>query len=71
MTGVRIGIILQAISAMVTALAIAFPASWRLALVVICFVPLMMFSGKLQGQNQGRVGQSRDKDSFTEKGGQV
>jgi len=71
LTGVRIGIILQAVGAAVTALIIAFIADWKLALVVLCFVPLMMFSGKIQGQKQGKAGQSRDKDSFTEQGGQV
>jgi len=71
MTGVRIGIILQAVGAAVTALVIAFTAGWRLAFVVLCFVPLMMFSGKIQGQKQGKAGQSKDKDSFTEQGGQV
>ena len=71
MTGVRIGIILQALSAVVTALAIAFPAGWKLSLVVLCFVPLMMFTGLLQGQKQGKAGQSKAKGSFTEQGGQV
>jgi ABC-type multidrug transport system fused ATPase/permease subunit len=71
MTGVRIGIILQALSAAVTALIIAFSSGWRLAFIVICFVPLMMFSGKIQGQKQGKAGQAKEKDSFSEEGGQV
>ena len=56
---------------MVTALAIAFSASWKLTLIVTCFVPMMMFSGVLQGQKQGKADQSKDKGSFTEQGGQV
>ncbi len=71
MTGVRIGIILQALSAIVTALAIAFSSGWKLSFIVICFVPLMMFTGKLQGHKQGTAGQAKDKGSFTEQGGQV
>jgi hypothetical protein len=27
--------------------------------------------GMMQGKKQGKVGQSKDKDSFTEQGGQV
>ena len=71
MTGVRIGIILQALSAIVTALAIVFPAGWKLSLVVLCFVPLLMFAGLLQGQKQGKAGQSKAKGSFSEQGGQL
>ncbi len=71
MTGVRIGIILQAISALVTALIISFSAGWRLTLIILCFVPLMMAMGKFQGKKQGSAGESKDKGSFTEQGGQV
>lgn len=71
MTGVRIGIILQAISAAVTALAIAFPSSWKLSFIVLCFIPLMILTGKIRGQKQGKAGQSRDKDSLTEQAGKV
>jgi thiosulfate reductase cytochrome b subunit len=71
MTAVRIGIILQALSALVTALVISFTAGWRLALVIICFIPLMLFSGKFRGQKQGKAGQAKEKDSFSEQGGQV
>ncbi len=71
MTGMRIGIILQALSAAVTALIIAFSSGWQLALVIMCFIPLMLFSGKIQGQKQGKAGQAKDKDSFIEQGGQV
>ncbi|CAF4190129.1 unnamed protein product [Rotaria magnacalcarata] len=70
MTGVRIGIILQAISAMVTALVIAFSTGWKLSLVVLCFFPLVLFSGKLQGQKQGKAGKEKGKGTFSEQGGQ-
>lgn len=56
---------------MVTALAIAFAAGWKLTLIVLCFVPLIMFSGMMQGQKQGKAGQAKEKGSFTEQGGQV
>ncbi len=71
MTGIRIGIILQAFSAVVTALAIAFPAGWKLSLVVLCFAPMMILAGKIQGQKQGSAGQSLAKGSYTEQAGQV
>lgn len=71
LTGVRIGIILQALSAMITALVIGFSSSWKLTLIVVCFVPLMMFTGVLQGQKQGKAGQSKEQGSFTEQGGEV
>jgi ABC-type bacteriocin/lantibiotic exporter with double-glycine peptidase domain len=71
MTGIRIGIIIQALTAMVTALAIAFPAGWKLAFVIICFIPFMMFMGMLQGKKQGKADQAKQKHSFVEQGGQV
>ena len=71
MTGVRIGIMIQAITAMVTALAIAFASGWKLTLVILCFIPLLMFSGKMQGAKQAKAGKAKDKDAFDEIGGQV
>jgi ABC-type bacteriocin/lantibiotic exporter with double-glycine peptidase domain len=71
LTGVRIGIILQALSATVTALAIAFSAGWKLSFVVLCFVPFMVFTGLIRGKKQGNAGQSKAIGSFTEQGGQV
>ena len=67
----RIGIVLQAVSAIVTALGIAFASGWKLTLVIICFIPLMMFSGVMQGRKQSDAGTTKDKGSFTEQGGQV
>lgn len=71
MTGVRIGIVLQGISATVTALVIAFIAGWKLTLVVLCFFPLLLFSGKMQGRKQGNAGKSKDQSSYSEQGSQV
>lgn len=71
MTGVRIGIIFQAVGAMVTALAISFASGWKLTLIIICFFPLVIFYGKIQGQKQANAGKTSDTDSLTEKGGQV
>ncbi|CAF3938442.1 unnamed protein product [Rotaria sordida] len=70
MTGVRIGIIVQAISAFVTAIVIAFTSGWKLTFIVLCFIPLLTFAGKMQGKKQGGAGKSKGKDSFSEQGGQ-
>lgn len=63
--------ILQAISALVTALIISFLSGWKLTFVVSCFIPLLLLAGKLQGRKQSKAGQSNSKDSFVEQGGQV
>ncbi|UJR37711.1 hypothetical protein I4U23_030406 [Adineta vaga] len=70
LTGVRIGIIMQALSAVITALTIAFTSGWKLALIVLCFVPAMMLSGMLQGKKLGKADEAKDKGSFTEQAGQ-
>jgi ABC-type bacteriocin/lantibiotic exporter with double-glycine peptidase domain len=71
MTGVRIGIMLQALSATITALAIAFSAGWKLTLVIICFIPLMLLTGIFQGRKQSNIAKAKNKSSLTEQGGQV
>lgn len=71
MTGLRIGIILQALSAMITALAIAFSSGWKLAFIIICFIPVIIFTGILQGKRQNKAKQEKFKGSFAEQGGQV
>ncbi|CAF1308683.1 unnamed protein product [Rotaria sordida] len=70
MTGARIGTILQALSATITCLAVAFSVGWKLAFVVICFVPPILFGGIVQGRKQNNIAKSKDKSSFTEQGGQ-
>ncbi|CAF3496524.1 unnamed protein product [Rotaria sp. Silwood1] len=70
LTGVRIGIIFQAISAVITALIISFLSSWKLTLVVSCFSPLIIFTNKFQGQKQRKTTELTDETSFIEQGGQ-
>ena len=71
LTGVRIGIILQALSAFVAALIIAFSAGWQLTLIILCFIPPMIMMGKIQGQKHAKAGQAKSKGSLTEQGSQV
>lgn len=71
MTGVRVGVIFQSISATITALIVAFTASWKLTLVVLCFVPMIVLTGILEGKKQKNIGQSKTKSSLSEQGGQV
>lgn len=71
MTGFRIGIMLQALSAIITALTIAFSSGWKLSFIIICFIPLIIFSGILQGKKQSKANQAKVKGSYTEQGGQV
>ena len=71
MTGVRVGIIFQSLSATITALVVAFTAGWKLTFVVLCFVPLMIITGILQGNKQKNIAQSKEKSSLVEQGGQV
>jgi hypothetical protein len=71
MTGVRIGLILQALGAVVTALAISFTSGWKLTLVTLSFTPLLLLMGRMQGRKQGKIGQAKNKGSFTEQGGQA
>ena len=71
MTGIRLSVILQALSATITALAVAFTGGWKLTLVVLCFSPLMLLTGILQGKKQNDIANSKDKGSLVEQGGQV
>ncbi len=71
MTGIRAGIILQAISAATVALIFGFIASWKLTLVVLCYSPIMILSGKIRVRKAPESAKSKDKNSFVEQGGQV
>ena len=71
MTGVRIGIIFQSISATIIGLAIGFAASWKITLVVLSFSPLMILSSKIRVQKESTDKKSKGKNSFAEQGGQV
>jgi ABC-type bacteriocin/lantibiotic exporter with double-glycine peptidase domain len=40
---------MEAVSTLVAALVIAFVYSWKLTLVILCFLPVMVIAGKVQG----------------------
>lgn len=69
------GIIFNALGAIICALTIAFLAGWKLTLVVLCFTPLMVFSGILQGRRMSAAKKQKDKKteniSLEERGGMV
>jgi ATP-binding cassette subfamily B (MDR/TAP) protein 1 len=75
LSGLRIGVILNALGAIVSALIIAFIAGWKLTLVILLFVPLMIFSGMLQGRRMANAKKPTEKKtgnlSWAEKGGAV
>jgi len=71
LTGIRAGIILQAVSAATVALIFGFIASWKLTLVVLCFSPIIILSGKVRLQKDPQGEKSKNKNSFVEGGGQV
>ena len=49
-TGSKIGTVLQAAATIIAALVIAFIYGWKLALVILAFLPIMVLSGKVQGK---------------------
>ncbi len=67
--------ILNAVGAIVCALIIAFLAGWQLTLVILLFVPLMIFAGMLQGRRMANAKKPTEKKagnlSWAEKGGAV
>lgn len=69
------GIIFNALGAIICALTIAFMAGWKLTLVILVFTPLMIFSGMLQGRRLNNAKKPNEKKagniSWDEKGGQV
>jgi ABC-type multidrug transport system fused ATPase/permease subunit len=69
------GIIFNAVGAIICALIIAFIAGWQLTLVILLFTPLMVFSGVLQGRRMNNTRKTKDKKleniSWSEKGGMV
>ncbi|ELU18040.1 hypothetical protein CAPTEDRAFT_197681 [Capitella teleta] len=48
--GPSAGLLTQSVSGMGTGLVIAFVFGWKLALVVVCFLPIIMASGMIQGR---------------------
>lgn len=69
------GIIFNAVGAIVCALVIAFIAGWKLTFIVLLFTPLMIFSGMLQGKRMNNAKKPNEKKqgdlSWGEKGGMV
>lgn len=70
-TGPTLSALLTAVGAMVAALVISFTAGWKLTLVVLCFAPLMVFTGIIQGQQISQAGQKKSGTSDAEDGGKV
>jgi len=70
-----VGIIFNAVGAIVCALIIAFLAGWKLSLVILLFTPLMVFSGMLQGRRMNNARKPNEKKSenlsWSEQGGTV
>ncbi|CAF3338444.1 unnamed protein product [Rotaria socialis] len=69
LTGVRLNALVSSLGALIFTLVVALMAGWKLTLVVLCFTPLLIFSGYLQGQTQSKAGQSKTAKSFAEEGG--
>ncbi|CAF3526768.1 unnamed protein product [Rotaria sp. Silwood1] len=69
-TGPTFGAILTAIGALITGLVISFEAGWKLTLVILCFTPLMVFTGLIQGQQFSKAaGNKNEATSDAEDGG--
>ncbi|UJR08519.1 hypothetical protein I4U23_012782 [Adineta vaga] len=69
-TGPTFGAILNAVGAVITALVISFIAGWKLTLVILCFTPLMVFTGIIQGQQFSKAsGNKKSATSDAEDGG--
>lgn len=71
LTGPTLGAILTAVGALIAALVISFTAGWKLTLVILCFAPLMVFTGIIQGQQISQAGQKKAGTSDSEDGGKV
>lgn len=71
LTGIRVGIVLQSISAVVLGLALGFTASWKITLVILSFSPLILLLGQTGSKKGIQDKKSKNKDSFIEQGGQV
>ncbi|CAF3578851.1 unnamed protein product [Rotaria sordida] len=73
LSGIRMGIIFNAVGAVICALTIAFQAGWKLTFIVLLFVPLMFFSGILQARRMNNTKKTKEKKSgnlsWEEKGG--
>ncbi|CAF3666385.1 unnamed protein product [Adineta steineri] len=74
LSGQRMGVILNAFGAIVSALIMAFTVGWKLTLVILLFIPLMIFTGMLQGRRMANAKKPTEKKagklSWDERGGQ-
>ena len=69
------GVIFNAVGAVICALTIAFIAGWKLSFIVLLFTPLMVFAGILQGRRMANAKKPNEKKtgnlSWSEQGGTV
>ena len=71
-TGPTLTSIFNAIGALITALVISFISGWKLTLVILCFTPLLVFAGSIQGQRLSKAsGKQKEATSDAEDGGKV
>ncbi|UJR11965.1 hypothetical protein I4U23_016143 [Adineta vaga] len=70
LSGIRIGVTLQAFGSLLTAIIISFQAGWKLSFVMFCFAPLMVLSGLLQGQSQSKSGKTKSANNWADQGAQ-
>ncbi|CAF4933543.1 unnamed protein product, partial [Rotaria sp. Silwood2] len=75
LSGLRIGVIFNALGAIICTLTIVFIVGWKLSLVLLLFTPLIVFSGIVQGQRLSNTKRnptgSTKGISWIEKGGMV
>ncbi|CAF4772144.1 unnamed protein product, partial [Rotaria sp. Silwood2] len=73
LSGLRIGVIFNALGAIICTLTIVFISGWKLSLVLLLFTPLIVFSGIVQGQRLSNTKRnstgSTKETSWIEKGG--
>ncbi|CAF4719410.1 unnamed protein product, partial [Rotaria sp. Silwood2] len=73
LSGLRIGVIFNALGAIICTLTIVFIVGWKLSLVLLLFTPLIVFSGIVQGQRLSNTKRnptgSTKETSWIEKGG--
>ena len=55
LTGPILSAIFTAAGALITALVISFTAGWKLTLAILCFTPLMVFSGTSDAEDGDKV----------------
>lgn len=68
LAGTTIGVSITALSTLITGLVIAFISSWQLTLCVLGFMPVLIFSGKVQTQTAQGFSSKTD-EAYKESGG--